>query len=252
MPSFIRDLYCYCDQCCERCPLTGRCAVFAGSAALDEARLEPDNQQFWTGLLEQFYMSHPDFPRDAVESIEVRPVSEAELEALQREQDALAARLEQEPAWQAFQAYRAALYALLEDTAYWRGLARSRASQAAMGLFSPQGAMAEAGRVTDCLHELRRQCDVGEERLRSALSMRTQPTSERPLSPDGLAKVVLLGFGHARPALQDLYGIFGDEDRLLPLFTLMASALQAVEAQFPDARSFVRPGLDEECVAIIA
>ena len=245
MAEWIRDIYCYCDQWCERCPHTARCAVFAGTAALDASPHGPDQEEFWKGLMEQFYAAHPDFPRDAVESFEVRPPTEDELAEARLAQEAFEARLAEEASWQAFARYRGDFYALMEDNGYWRGMARGKADQAAMGLRDPKALMREAGRVTSCLHALRRLSDVGEERLRSAFDLLLRPEEERGLAPDGLAKVVLIGLQQSRDWLAALYGIFPDEDRILPLFTLLSAAERELGERFPGAPDFVRPGLDE-------
>ncbi|RYY64588.1 MAG: hypothetical protein EOO12_09270 [Chitinophagaceae bacterium] len=245
MSEWISDIYCYCNQWCERCPLTARCAVFAGTAALGATEHEPDSEGFWKELMEGFYAAHPDFPRDAVEGLTLRPVTEEELLKARHMQEALDARLDEEAAWAAFAAYRDRLYALLEDTDYWRGRARASAEHAALGLCDPQELMREAGRVTGYLHALRRLSDVGEDRLRTAFGLLLRPEEERGLRPAGLVKVALLGLQEARNPLADLYRVFPDEDRILPLFAALGAAERALKGRFPEALDFVRPGFDE-------
>ncbi|WP_460569504.1 hypothetical protein [Flaviaesturariibacter terrae] len=196
-------------------------------------------------LIDQFYAAHPDFPRDAVEGIELRSPTEEELAEAGRAQEAMEEQLRSDPAWCAFGSYRAALYALLEDVSYWRAQARTRATQAALGLCDPNELMREATRVTEWLHVLRRHADGGEERLRSALALLYGPRAEWALAPEGLAKVILLGLAESRASLTALYGLFPDEDRLLPLFARLAEAERAIDLRIPGAMAFVRPGFDE-------
>ncbi|TCJ13248.1 hypothetical protein EPD60_12690 [Flaviaesturariibacter flavus] len=245
MHTYIDGIYCYCDHWCERCSFTERCAVFTGT------RLQPDGDpaspEFWQQALAHFAATHAGLAGEALElDIDVRPPTEAELEAAEQRQALIDARLSVEPLLRLAGAWQAQLLALMEDTPYWRRLARAAAQQATLGIRSPDAAMREAGEVTEYLHALRRYAEVVTDRISGALLCDFDEAEGLAGGvPEGLVKVALVSLDRSREALSGLYGIFADEDRMLPLFSLLGNLERAITTAYPGARAFVRPGFDE-------
>jgi hypothetical protein len=244
MSDFIPGIYSYCNQWCERCAFTSRCAVFAGSQAL--ADTDPASPGFWDEMLTQFAASHAHIPDVAEWKIELRQPTEEELaEALEQEQ-LKKARVEEEDLMKWASQYDAGIMTLLEDSSFWHGLARTAAHQAALGIRSPKEAMREAEYVTEYLHVIRRNAAISLDAIERALTSMHEPGSQGIAGyPDGLAKLALIALAESRKALTSLYGIFPDEDRILPMFARLALVEKEILKTFPEANDFIRPGFDE-------
>ncbi|RYZ22332.1 MAG: hypothetical protein EOO16_09600 [Chitinophagaceae bacterium] len=244
MKQYIDDIFCYCDHWCARCPFTARCAVFAGLQLQPGA--DPASPEFWEAALAHFAATQPGLAECVSFAVEVRTPAAEELELARQRQERIDAHLDAEPLMQQVGSWQAQLLSLMEDTPYWQRLAQAAASEAALGLRSAREAMREAERVTGCLHALRRWAGVAADRLAAAL-VRDIDDAEALAAgaPEGLAKAALVCLDGSREALAELYGIFADEDRLLPLFTTLATLERSVNEYFPAARAFVRPGFDE-------
>ncbi|RYY89227.1 MAG: hypothetical protein EOO15_06830 [Chitinophagaceae bacterium] len=242
MSNFIRSIYCYCDHYCETCPFTARCAVFAGSESLTET--DPASPGFWEQVMARFAESHTHIPGVEDWEFEVRTPTASEVEEAKQLKKEAEERFREEEVIGLVTIWGEGVMALLEDTAYWRTKAKERAREAAMGICSPQQAMREASQVTDCLHRLRRFTEIADMRIHEAISNEWSLEAVFT-STDGLAKSGLLCLERARTALTDLYGIFDDEDRILPLFAPLGAVERSLARRYPQARAFVRPGFDE-------
>jgi hypothetical protein len=62
---------------------------------------------------------------------------------------------------------------------------------------------------------------------------------------DGSAKVALIGIDRSLAAWSEmLRQLPNEEDQILPLLAALSRLRRDIEATFPDARAFIRPGFD--------
>jgi hypothetical protein len=87
-------------------------------------------------------------------------------------------------------------------------------------------------------------------KLRRALSSAQDETFEEetgfPKDSNGSAKVALIGIDRSISAWGKVLEYFPwQKEKLLEIISYLKRLGQMIEAEFPDARSFVRPGFDE-------
>lgn len=254
-PRYISGIYNYCDRWCERCEFTSRCLNYtAGQEDRRElTKRDRDNKVFWNDLMSTFNHLHTMISELAEEhGIEL---TEAELEAVDREERRRERESEKHPL-----AQRAFAYGQWVDKWF----------EAEHGLFDEEhcalNAMAMQGldgavfgeraegisEATAVIKWYQYQVYV---KLRRALDATMfeddHDEGEFPKDSDGSAKVVLLAIDRSICAWGRLRTYFVEKtDSILDALLELDRLRKAVEEAFPDARGFVRPGFDtgEPCV----
>lgn len=248
-PRFIPGIFNYCDRWCGRCPLTSRCLVYATEQqreAEDPAARDISNQAFWRHM-EEIFREAKEMLQElmAEHGIELDP---GDLDAA-RERERQRDDERNHPCALAGNEYATAV----ED---WFRHARPRfqergemlASQLRMGLpgADPQG---DARRIADATEVIRwYQHQIAVKIMRAAGSARRDDEMDLQLDQsdaDGSAKVALIGVDRSLAAWSEMLRQLPDEeDRILPLLAALSRLRRAIEAAFPGARAFIRPGFD--------
>ena len=248
-PRFIPGVYNYCDRWCERCPLTSRCLVYATEQQQDAenpASRDINNRAFWKRLEEIF--------REAQEMLdEMLRERGMEIEPLDAETERKLARWHDEA-----QSHPCAVtgseYAKAAEDWFEQGepcvRARGEAleSQRRMELpgADPGG---DARRLADAIEVVRwYQHQIAVKLMRAAGSAQRDDKMDIALDhsdANGSAKVALIGTDRSLAAWAEvLHQLPDEEDRILPLLAALSRLRRDVEAAFPNARAFVRPGFD--------
>ncbi len=249
-PQLIPGVFNYCDRWCERCPLTSRCLVYATEqqdGTEDPASRDIHNRAFWNRLEEMF--------REAKEMLEEMmrehgiEIDPADLTAEVEEE-----KRAQEEAWEhpcavAGTAYSRSVRTWLETAGplfQERGAALE--SQQRLGL---PGADAEgqALRLQEAMEIVRwYQHQIAVKIMRALHSARHEDATEggpEQSDADGSAKVALIGIDRSLAAWAELLRQLPDaEDHILPLLADLSRLRRELEATFPRARTFIRPGFD--------
>ncbi|MFB3816607.1 MAG: hypothetical protein ACE147_02980 [Candidatus Methylomirabilales bacterium] len=250
-PRFISGIYNYCDRWCERCPATARCLVYAANEDEDQAdRASRDisNQAFWRRI-EGMLREAEEMLREMMQEHGIE-LSAADLEAEQAREQRLHDDVQRHPCTIAAADYGDAVSAWF-DRAAPRLQARHEALAAQRRLelpgADPEG---EAHRLNDATEVVRwYQYQIGVKIMRalgSALQAEEEPEAQAgPRDADGSAKVALLGIDRSVVAWSEvLRQVPEEEDELLPLLAGLSRLRREVEAGFPAARGFLRPGFD--------
>jgi len=219
-PRFIPLVYNYCDMWCERCRLTGRCLLFAAeSASRRHADPSGDVAASVSGGLEM--------ARALLETAVPGTEAIAAINVKLADPDA--------------PPERSAFGQPLEF------LARHYTIQAASYLSSLQGRIAEGWpegsplEVASWFHIL-----IAAKTYRSLVSAHgARDAPELRFDALGSAKLVLVAIDRSLAAWREIAAADTDA-RLSGLIELLEALRTGVEIRFPDARAFVRPGLDEE------
>ena len=247
-PRFISGIHNYCDRWCERCPLTSRCLVYAVEQqdAGDPAARDMNNQAFWKRL-EGILVETREMLQDLMEEhgIEIQPADPERDQVRERQRDEERGH----PCVAAGATYAKAV----ED---WFGNAPTQfqerrevlASQLRMALpgADPQGDAHRLGDATAVIRWYQHQIAV--KLMRAIGSVRRDEDRDLYLDSsdaDGSAKVALIGIDRSLAAWSELLRQLPDEeDRILSLLAALSRLSRDVEAAFPGARAFVRPGFD--------
>jgi len=242
-PDLISGIYNYCDRWCERCPLTSRCLVFAteqvdrnGSAATHDVH----NETFWhklNSILRETQNTIAEWAREA--GIDLTNIPEQEVKSRKHRRQLV----DNQPLIRAGKKY----------------------ANAASDWFREFDRSSETGDVCACNAD-REQSDQLEDareviqwyqyqiavKLLRALSCRDDDWADEPemadfpKDSDGSAKVALIGIDRSMAAWRLIQLLLPERsESIVPLMLRLERLRHQVEAYFPEARDFVRPGFDE-------
>lgn len=255
---FIDGIYNYCDRWCERCAFTARCRTFAmceADAPSAEAR-DPAKALFWQSL-EQVLNETEQMVREmaAERGVDLDHCDDAhrvELDARERRrQEAFDGPLS------------AAAQAYAGEVKDWFDARPDLFDRCAEDLFARlrmgiegDDPKADAVAFYDAVEVIRwyhlqiavklirastQSSAADEDMVRGDKLMEGIHARDR----DGSAKVALIGIDRSLAAWSVLWRLLPDEaDRVLDLLARLSRLRSTVEAAFPKARAFVRPGFD--------
>jgi hypothetical protein len=244
---FIDGIFNYCDRWCERCPLTARCRLFAEEQEDPPGPGEQDmrNAAFWEKLgriFEQALQQLREFAAErGIDLSKAEPPGRAA--ASRRRKSVLARRALRYARW--VERWFRARRRLFRD----RG--RKLGRQAVLDLpgADPERAADDLRNAVAVIRWYRLQIYV---KLQRAWSGWTDPALADetcrpfPRDADGSAKVALIGLDRSLAAWSRLREHFPEKgDEILNVLVYLERLRRGVEAAFPEARAFRRPGFDD-------
>jgi hypothetical protein len=225
-PSLVHGIYNYCDQWCRYCPHTERCLAY--KCLRDQEQRRPGD------IFEDLAASVNDmisFSRDVVQA-EGGATPLAEVAALPPIGTSLDPPIIDDPLERRGREYALETARLLASVG------------PALPVPKGQTGMPAAIEVVVWYHAL-----IAVKIYRALASAAMSRRGKPGLADDahGSAKVALIGIDRSRKALRQLQGKLHDA-RIERLIARLERLGADVERRFPDARAFVRPGLDEGTV----
>lgn len=258
-PDLIPGIYNYCDRWCERCAFTARCLSFqmdcatrgrrAGTAGGPDGAEGADPQSFWDDLARSFALARRLVEREArqlgIDLDSAGALVEAEREERRRRRAAARAGSALHHAgtayWKTARALLERLRPELSETA------AELQVQVQLGAGHPEEIAAAIGDALEVVEWYLFFIDV---KLQRAIASRVDRQRDGddgfPSDADGSAKVALVAIDRSIGAWARLREHFPAEaDSILDLLVHLERLRRAVERDFPSARAFRRPGLDE-------
>lgn len=241
-PDFIPGIYNYCDRWCERCAFTSRCMNFAMEQELFSGQQDQDmrNAEFWDSMSEILEATSEllhDLARErGIDLNEAMEYADPEDEYARRmAENHICTTLARKYFKMADKGQEHA-EVFQEDTPVKIPGTRS---------VSPLPEIREAREIISWYQPLI-QVKIMRAIQGMAESEDTDP-DDRDRDADGSAKVALIGIDRSLAAWRVLYERVqqGEED-IREIMLLLERLRRKVETVFPGARSFVRPGFDEE------
>jgi hypothetical protein len=245
-PRFIPGIYNYCDRWCERCAFTARCLNYAMGQEMEaeasRAR-DSENQAFWDELHETFESTMEEI-EDQAEKMDF-DLDEEELQESIHEQEEIHEAARAQPCSRTAMRYIDIAEAWLQS---YEGLLCDKGDVSASADRPGTEPVPGSAGLQDCLEVIRwYQRQIYIKLCRAATGMirgELEGNEYDPQDANGSAKVALLGIERSIAAWAPLRRRFPDhEDAILALGTLQR-LLRQVEASFPHARAFRRPGFD--------
>jgi predicted hydrocarbon binding protein len=248
-PQFIPGVYNYCDRWCERCAFTSRCMTYALSEDEVDNPESQDitNKAFWDKLHEIFQVTL-EMVRETAEEMGI-DLNAIDREEIARQEEQVHKTVEEQPYTKAAFAYAKMVdkwfdssKELLEDKA---GELRTLVEADVPGTMPAD----EAVKIRDCLEVVRwyqhqiyvKLCRAASGLIRGEL----EDLEYAPEDANGSAKVAIIGIERSIAAWGGLLNQFPQQEHpILDLLVNLKRLLRQVEAAFPDARAFVRPGFD--------
>jgi len=241
-PDLISGIYNYCDRWCERCPLSSRCLLYASELEDDDGSPESrdiQNEAFWKKLSSIFRETQgmlKEWADEAgVDLNEIKDEDDLNLRRKRRQADKHAlATAGKKYANAASDWFRE--FDQIEEVS---------------DLAATETEVDEADRLVDAREIIHwYQYQIAVKTIR-ALSSRFEEcefdeVDDYPRDSDGSAKVALLGIDRSIAAWRLVQmSISERSESIVPLILQLERLRQRTERQFPNARSFVRPGFDE-------
>jgi hypothetical protein len=250
-PRFIPGVYNYCDRWCERCAFASRCMNYALSEEEFDSpeSKDMDNQAFWDKLHGVFHATLEMVKEKAREMGIDLDVIDAQEAGEQCERVHEAAK--EQPYSKAAMTYSQMVDGWFKSN---KGLLEDKSeelqalAQADIPGTSPAS---DAVSIRDCLEVIRwYQPQIWVKLCRAASGMmhgEIEHDEYAAQDADGSAKVALLGIERSIAAWAALLPHFpNQEPNILNLLATLKRLLRQVEATFPSARAFLRPGFDTD------
>ena len=230
-PNLIPGIYNYCDRCCERCPLTSRCLVYATEQD-DDDHVSPESQDirnadFWrtlNSIMDETRQMIAEWANQA--GIDLTQ-SEDEHQTRNRRRQLV----DNHPLTKAAKKYA-------NITSDWF---RERDQTIPSENFDP-----DAREVIQWY-----QYQIAVKTIRALSGQKDEPEpdpelAEQPKDSDGSAKVALIGINRSILGWRLMQLSLPEHaDSVVPLILQLERLRNRVEKHFPDARAFVRPGFDD-------
>jgi len=250
-PRFIPGIYNYCDRWCERCPFTSRCMNYALSEDefdSDESK-DINNQAFWDKLHGVFHATL-EMVKESAEEMGI-DLNAIDHEELAKQEELVHKKVKEQP-------YTKAAFTYIEMANKWfdsnTDLLQGKSEEL---LALAQAEIPDASPDTDVLIiqdylEIIRwyQHQIYVKLCRAASGMIRGELEEAeyfPQDANGSTKVAILGIERSIAAWGGLLHQFPDQENpILDVLVALKKLLRKVDAAFPDARAFIRPGFDAQ------
>lgn len=250
--DFIPGIYNYCDRWCERCPFTARCLLFAREKTYFGDKKEHDLQSetFWKTMQQIFSDTKTLILRAAEEhGIDLNAVDQEELDCTMKAMARTDHQVRRHPLVVQATRYSACVEKWFEQHASAFEEKGDQLVSLELMQLSGYDPEAEAISLADACEVVRwyqHQIAVKFSRALSSDGER-ELFDEEAMHTDSLgsAKVALLGIDRSLAAWTILREAFPDHaDETLDVLVNLTQLRRAAEIHFPNARAFLRPGLD--------
>jgi len=247
-PRHIAGIYNYCDRWCERCSFTSRCAVCERTSDLAPGQNDIKNKAFWNNLSQNF--------ADAItllheaadkQGTKIEPLDDDEWGTYKKQQKAGKAKANEHPIIKFSKEYGKQAGYLLEKNESLKKGAKEILQHAELGIKNISDAKKELQELTDCLEVVQWYIFQIQVKFMRALPMMPGEADDEAFASDsnGSAKVALIAVERCINAWQKIVQILPTaEDEILLLLALLQKIRRIGEETFPDARKFIRVGLD--------
>ena len=246
---FISGIYNYCDRWCERCPFTSRCMNYALSKDEFDSPESKDmtNQAFWDNLHGIFQVTL-EMVKETTKEMGI-DLNAIDHEEFAKQQEIVHKIVNDQPRTQAAFAYADMVDKWFDSN---EDLLKNKAEELlTLAQAEIPGARLDedALRIQDYLEIVRwyqhqiyvKTCRASSGMVRGEL----EDVEYFPEDANGSAKVAIIGIERSIAAWGGLLDQFPDQENpILDVLVALKKLLRQVDAAFPDARAFIRPGFD--------
>ncbi len=251
--GYIDGIYNYCDRWCERCIFTSRCRNFEGIRRLNPEEQDIENKAFWDKIGKNFETAIKLLHKAAEKSgIDLNAVSATEKDDYSRKvkRDRTAAK--SHPLAKDTLLYIEKGRKLLENDGLMKEKASDMVKQFELGIQSEDQVSGEVSVIKDCQEIITWYLHFIHVKFMRALMGKMEDGAWQEANGfqrdcDGSAKIALIAIDKSIEAWTlMLQFVPAAEDDIIELLALLQKARRMAESEFPKARTFVRPGFDEQ------
>jgi hypothetical protein len=244
-PKNIPGIYNYCDRWCERCQFTSRCLNYDLEEERDLDELDISNEAFWNRVTETLQTTF-ELIKDMAEEA---GVDLDEIEPIEKEEDDTVVHIISSVSLN----YADMVDKWMEDNEHLL-LEKFEEQDRRSGLSLVRSSIAaDPVPLEDIIEIIRWYQYQIHVKISRALSSKKdedrEPPDDFPKDSDGSAKVALIGIDRSISAWGEMAGYFPEEKEVLKIIKFLKRLNEMTEKEFPDARSFKRPGFDDDARA---
>lgn len=246
---FIPGIYNYCDRWCERCSFTTRCLTFAMEEEDKPTNEEYDlnNKKFWDEIHSSFQLAMELIQEEADKlGIDLNDIDTSEF----KEQEKInKQKVKQHYLFSESGKYYKLVDAWIKNSKYiFENKENELIKIAELGLDEKSTAHAEE--IIDLIEIIKWHQYFIHAKLSRALHGKLREQKEIDMEwidADGSAKIALIAIERSIAAWGKILEIFpSEEDDILKILLLLSKLSKSTEKSFPNARSFRRPGFDDD------
>ena len=249
-PDFISGIYNYCDRWCERCPFTSRCMNYAISQEefSDSDSMDADNPEFTEKIFDVFKVSS-ELLTEMAEEHDI-DLDDIDTEEYEQERKSRRETAESNPCSIDAKKYTSFIKDWFESSEnLFLDKEEELNNQLELNIAGPDPVEA-SDKIKDSIEVIlwyQHQIYVKIMRaLNGKFHEDIEILDDFPKDSDGSAKVALIGIDNSLMAWEHLHDQLTDnKDSILDMLIHLDRLKKQVEKEFPEARNFIRPGLDE-------
>lgn len=247
-PRFIPGIYKYCDRWCERCRFTAKCMNFELSEGHFDSPESKDmeNQKFWDKLHEVFSVTLQMVKKHA-EQMGIN-LDDIDHEEIKREQGQIDAKAENHPCSKSAKQYADVVKDWLDASRHLFEEKQDRLQNSLEIEVPDSDPLGEAQDISDAVEVIQWYQHFIYVKLARALQglFRREKDDIEMHDANGSAKVALEATDRSISAWGRLLEHFPErEEKILSVLVHLQRLRVTTETTFPDARAFIRSGLDE-------
>jgi len=251
--GYIDGIYNYCDRWCERCIFTSRCRNFEGIRKLSPEEQDIENKAFWDKIGKNFETAIKLLHKAAAKyGIDLNAVSESGKNDYSRREKRDRNAAKSHPLAKDTLLYIQKGRKLLENEELMKEKANDMVRQFELGIQSEDQVSGEVSVIKDCQEIITWYLHFIHVKFMRALMGKLEDDGWQEANGfqrdcDGSAKIAMIAIDKSIEAwtlmLQFIPAV---EDEIIELLALLQKARRMAESEFPKARTFVRPGFDEQ------
>ena len=251
--GYIDGIYNYCDRWCERCIFTSRCRNFEGIRKLNPEEQDIENKAFWDKIGKNFETAIKLLHKAAEKSgIDLNAVSAAEKDDYSRKVKGDRNTAKSHPLAKDTLLYIEKGRRLLENDGLLKEKASDMVKQFELGIQSEDQVSGEISVIKDCQEIITWYLHFIHVKFMRALMGKLEDGDWQEANGfqrdcDGSAKIAMIAIDKSIEAWTSmLQFIPAAEDDIIEMLALLQKTRRMAESEFPKARTFVRPGFDEQ------
>jgi hypothetical protein len=252
-PNHIEGIYNYCDRWCERCSFTSRCAVYENEDGLTPEEKDINNKAFWDKIGNSFAEAIVQIKKIAEErGITLPTEDDAEMKEYMANVKKKEQKIEQHPLIKYCNEYMMQARALLKNTEALKQNGETLLQLVELGvkdMSETKNEILQLNEYFEIVQWYLFQIQVKFMRAFSTFEEVEEDDEDAETyasDSNGSAKVALIATDRCVMAWQHIMQCLPDvQDDIIPLLALLQKIRTLGEHTFPNARAFVRVGLDE-------
>ena len=256
MKNNIPAIYNYCDRWCEKCPFTGRCAVYQSEQSRTRDSKKISNQAYWDNISSNLKKSLDLLHKTAEKfGVDLNNISREEEQEIARQEEEKRRTIREHKLIRLSRKYGLKVKALMDEDEFWSQAASGLIAQISKGVHAEESARSESEKIAEYREIIGWYSFFISIRFSRALGTKLDspdpedgaPTQDPELltrDENGSAKIALIAIDRSMGAWAGLLELIPDEDRILPLLAMLEKIKKLGKLEFPGAEKFIRPGFD--------